>query len=790
MARVGRFARGGTGGSNLSQLIYDLMRSQMTRQANAIVDAYMNQYDYRGMGVPSRDYVISYLRDYLNNSWITQADRDQIAQNIQRVNEEENKRIETAFVNAINENPNDIESVRDYIGFLRGQISDAESPNLQSEARSKLFNALGTLVDRVGNNYKNGLIDAETFNSQTQEALDEYDRGSPQHRQILTKVVTSRYDAEFSQQNMLLSNASAKGSDAYLAQLRLFKQWAANQVSVMAAEGLAQVNENGDVVSGIDAALDAQNRLNDASQKIKDAGAIAAKEAATKRLNSMNADANKFLKQVNQVLGSNYGTLQAFAANQIDVNRFYSAAPASVRGTDGFMNRDKFVSFMFGSGNSLMQAAKAAGSAQYKELNKLSKAYGRNTLVDDAAILFSEWSDKTAATNGEAVENTKILDQTIAEYKNIISKYGGSINPTELEVHKNTLAYLEQAREGKIPEVDGLTAWDLANPYSQEYNPATGQYSSAFEGVLNLAGGDAATAKEIESGKIISAYIGPDGKWKYGAAVNPLNPDGSDSNDALSYLDISTGKKKFIGVTGTTIVGLDPADDTKTVEKGIIYNLGNGDFIIRGMDGTLYKRNYDPFSGQVITYNDFKAKYTQRRAVSDTTGASQVVQAPEYVVGGLNIDKADPNVVDPRDALTSGLDKRIADLRALPGASPDAIDRLVSKEIESSVAAFGTSPYSKLITDKYGSAILAAPSTRGATLALPPSMRDNYRADQLASYAFRNTPISQVFTPQQKQESFNQYRAGERAPLGIIPATKTSSVGGVGGPRGVGTIKL
>jgi len=106
-------------------------------------------------------------------------------------------------------------------------------------------------------------------------------------------------------------------------------------------------------------------------------------------------------------------------------------------------------------------------------------------------------------------------------------------------VHQNTLSYLEQAREGKIPEIDGLTAWDLANPYSQEYNPATGQYSSTFEGVLNLAGGDAATAKEIESGKILSAYIGPDGKWKYGAAVNP------DSTDALSYLDISTGKKKF-----------------------------------------------------------------------------------------------------------------------------------------------------------------------------------------------------------------------------------------------------
>jgi hypothetical protein len=748
----------------------------MTRQANAIVDAYMNQYDYRGTGVPSRDYAISFLREYLGNSWVTQADRDQINQNIQRINKEENDRIETGFIDAINANPSDIESVRNYIGFLREQVDGGDSPNLQSEARAKLFTALGTLADRVGENYKNGLIDADTFTAQTQEALNEYDRGSPQHRQILTKVVTSRYDAEFKQQNQLLSNASTDGSDAYLSQLRLFKKWAATQVTLMSAEGLAQVNENGDVVSGIDAALDAQTRLNDASQKIKDAGAIAAKNAATKRLNNMNADSVKFLNQVNQVLGSNYGTLQAFAANQIDVNRFYSSAPASAKGTDGFMGRDKFVNFMFGNTNSLMEAAKAAKSPQYKELNKLSKSYGRNTLVDDAAILFAEWSDQTAVTNGEAIENTKILDKTIAEYKNLLAQYGASINPTELQVHENTLSYLEQAREGKIPEIDGLTAWDLANPYSQEYNPATGQYSSTFEGVLNLAGGDAATAKEIESGKILSAYIGPDGKWKYGASVSP------DSTEALSYLDISTGKKKFIGVTGATIVGLDPADDTKSLTKGTIYNLGDGDFIIRGVDGTLYKRNYDPFSGQEITYNDFKAKYTQRRAVSDTTGASQVVQTPEYVVGGLQIDQADTNVIDEKDALTSGLDKRIDNLRNLPGASPDTIDRIISAEIESSFGAFGTSPYSKLITDKYSGSILAAPSTRGGSLALPPSMRDNYRADKLTSYAFRNTPIAGMFTPEQKQQAQNQFRAGERDSLGILPASsKVTPVKGIGG---------
>jgi hypothetical protein len=755
----------------------------MTRQANAIVDAYMNQYDYRGTGVPSRDYAISFLREYLSNSWITQADRDQINQNIQRINEEENERIETGFINAINADPTDTESVKDYIAFLREQADGAESPNLQSEARSKLFNALGTLVDRVGEKYKGGLIDGETFAAQTQEALNEYEKGSSQHRQILTKVVTSKYDAEFKQQNQLLSNAAADGSDAYLAQLRVFRKWAANQVTAMAAEGLAQVNENGDVVSGIDAALDAQTRLNDVSQKIKDAGAIAAKEAATKRLNTMNKDANEFLKQVNQVLGSNYGTLQAFAGNQIDVNRFYSAAPASVRGTDGFMNRDKFVSFMFGSGNSLMQAAKAAGVAQYKELNKLSKGYGRNTLVDDAAILFAEWSDKTAVTNGEAIENTKVLDQTIAEYKNLLAQYGSSINPTELQVHQNTLSYLEQAREGKIPEIDGLTAWDLANPYSQQYDPATGQYNSTFEGVLNLAGGDAATAKEIESGKILSAYIGPDGKWKYGAAVNP------DSTDALGYLDISTGKKKFIGVTGTAIVGLDPADDTKTVNKGTIYNLGNGDFMIRGLDGTLYKRNYDPFSGQVITYNDFKAKYTQRRAVSDTTGASQVVQTPEYVVGNMEIAETDPNVVDEKDAITSGLDKRIDDLRRLPGAAPDAIDRIISKEIESSLGALNTAKDFNSISTKYSGLILAAPSTRGGSLALPPSMRDNYRADELTSYAFRNTPIAGMFTPEQKQQAQNQFRAEEREPLNILPApSKVTPIKGIGGRTSVNPI--
>ena len=774
MARVGRFARGGTGGSNLSQLVYDLMRSQMTRQANAIVEAYMYQYDYRGNGVPTKDYAISYLREYLSNSWVTQSDRDQINQNIQRITVEENKRVENGLVDAINQNPDDVGAVREYIDFLRGQVGEADSTNLESEARGKLFTALGTLVDRVGKNYSNGLIDAETFNAQTQEALDEYDNGSPQHRQILTQVVSSKYDAEFKQQNQMLSNAAADGSNAYLKQLRAFKIWASQQVDSMVESGLAQVNGNGDVISGIDAALDAQTKLNDAAKKITEASVIAAKEAATARLNTMNAESSNFLAKVNQVLGSNYGSLQEFAANQIDVNRFYSVVPSAVMNSDGFMNRDKLVNFMFGGGNSLLQAAKASGSEQYKSLVELSKSYGRATLVDDAAILFSRWSDKTAVTNGEAIENTKILDQTIADYQKLINTYGSSIPADELLIHKNTLSYLQQARDGKVPVIDGVTAWDLANPYGLQYDPATGQIKSAFEGVISLASGDAATAKEIESGKIISASIGADGKWKYGAAVN------ADGSEALTYLDLSTGKKRVIGVNGALIIGEDEQDI-----KGTVYNLGNGDFIVKDANNKIYDRNYDPFSGETITFDQFKNKYIQRIASDNTSGTGGIIQDPRFIVGKAIISaEAEGKASTREDALTSGLDKRLEDLRNLKGVTPDAIERIASKEIETAIGASSDPTTAQFLKDKYSSKI-TIPTVSGprGTTTLGSSMEFE-RADKLASYAFRNTPMASIFTPEQKQQAQNTFRAGERAPLAVMPApagvTPTKGISAIG----------
>jgi hypothetical protein len=124
-------------------------------------------------------------------------------------------------------------------------------------------------------------------------------------------------------------------------------------------------------------------------------------------------------------------------------------------------------------------------------------------------------------------------------------------------------------------------------------------------------------------------------------------------------------------------------------------------------------------------------------------------------------------------------------------ATPDSIDRIISKEIESATGAFVNSPYGKDIADKYSGQI-TVPTVAGArgTTTLGSSM-EFQRGEKLASYAFRNTPISQMFTPEQKQQSFNEFRAGERAPLNIAPATKTTKTGGSGsGVRGVGKLTL
>jgi hypothetical protein len=88
MARRGRFAKQ-TGGSNISQLVWDLMRAQFNRQASAMSSAYFYSADYRGGGVPSASDVLAFLNEYKSNTWITQYERDQIDLEIAKVMKEE-----------------------------------------------------------------------------------------------------------------------------------------------------------------------------------------------------------------------------------------------------------------------------------------------------------------------------------------------------------------------------------------------------------------------------------------------------------------------------------------------------------------------------------------------------------------------------------------------------------------------------------------------------------------------------------------------------------------------------
>ena len=183
MARRGRFMGGGTGGSNMSQLIYNIMRQQLSRQTNGIVDAYVNQTDWRGGGVPSADDVVSFLQQYAANSWVNQADKDTIAQTIAKVLDIEDGRVETSLVNAISADPSSVSAVVDYVAFLKDKISTASSPNLVAEAKSKLFSALSTLATNIGRMYGEGKISSDEFDRQQDVILKEFGSTSSEYRQ-------------------------------------------------------------------------------------------------------------------------------------------------------------------------------------------------------------------------------------------------------------------------------------------------------------------------------------------------------------------------------------------------------------------------------------------------------------------------------------------------------------------------------------------------------------------------------------------------------------------------------
>lgn len=788
MARKGRFARGGTGGSNLTQLIFDIMRQQMSRQVNGIVDAYTNQTDWRGGGVPTMEEVIAELQNYLSNSWVTQADRDSVAGTIAQIRKVESGRVEDSLLRAIDANPNSIEAVMEYVNFLKGQADSAESPNLAEEAKGKMFTALGKLSNNIGLLYEGGGMSSQEFDRQKQIILNEYATTSGEYRQLNTVFVSAKYKAEFDIQNTALTTASAKGPKAYENQLRIFKQWVQSTIAQMQADGLATVDEKGNVIEGIDAALEAQRQLAAADGKLADIGKQYAAQAAKDRYTQLNTKSDEFLKLVNQTLGSNYSNISQFMQNQIDVQRFYSNASPTVRSSQQFMSENRLMEFMFGSGNSIMNAAKAAGQlADYKTLNNISKNYGRNTLVDDAAIIFSEWMDQAGVAGSNPKAAVAAIDQAIARYQDIMRRLGDSIPATEMEIHKNTLNALIEARSGKTVDFTEMSAFDLANPFAMDYNKGTGALASTFQQMLGLVSNSSAIYNEIaEGGKVLSGALDASGRWQYGPAVN------ENRDDVLSYYDPTS--KQVVGVAPVMIIGEDAAGDEAVV--GYLFNLGNGKFVVKAQvnsEWITYEPGYDPFSKKEgLTYKDFKSAYTQRTAVNKSGGEYGYEQTSEFVLpknhqqATTEGPDAAKQVTDLTEIGIGDLQKQIYGFRSIN--NPDIADRRTAVTVANAAAnAKGTSleaGIKSLYTGlaPFSTAKLASPASFAQTQAgIQFRAGERDISGQLAGYAFRNTPMASFFGSQAGQ----QFRAGEREDLGIKPiGTQAPAVGGrpPGGP--------
>ena len=776
MARRGRFMSGGTGGSNMSQLVYNIMRQQLSRQVNGMVDAYVNQTDYRGQGVPSAEDVISFLQEYSSNQWVNQSDRDTVMETIAKIRGIEDGRVENRLVAAIEAAPGDVAAVVEYVAFLKDKIDTAASPNLLDEAKTKLFKTLTVLAGNIGTYYGQGKISSEEFDRQKELILGEFATNSSEYRQINTTFVGAKFAEEYDRYNTALATASAEGASQYSGGLKDMKGWLKQTIQDMADQGLATLDEDGNVISGIDAAMEAQRRLAETDSKITKIGAAIAKEAAGKRFNNVLAKTSKFLKLVNNTLGSNYQNVAQFMSNQIDVQRFYgNASPATV-GDPNYMGEGALMETVFGSGNSLLSAAKGSGNADtYKALNDISKKYGRNTLVDDAAIILENWMSGTGGIGSDPIKNAKSTDKLISDYESLIGRLGGTIPASELEIHKRTLQAIKDARAGKAVDFNEVSAFDLANPYSTKYDEATGGITSVFQTSLDLIFNSSSTANELATGgKVVSGSVGANGNWQFGGAVE------EGDNSFLTYMDPST--KRVIGVAPINIMRKNINDELEAV--GYLYNLGNGKFVVRAKVGNdkwvTYNEGYDPFSKTAgLSYGEFKTKYISRIVTADTNGTLSSTQVSEFVLPDNGTTQATEegtdgaNIADPNDIALSGLRDKI---NAIPRSinNKDIVDRRTAVEVaQAQGAATGTT-----LEPLIGAMYTGVPAfSTGGNIAGPASMTNtlagiDFRAgeraslsDNLSGYAFRNTPLADFFGTSAGQN----FRAGERADLGIKP---------------------
>jgi len=759
MARRGRFARQ-TGGSDLSALIYSIMQQQYSRTTSALIDAYKNQTDYRGGGIPSADEVIAYLRAYAANTWVSQSDRDSVSADVAAVQRTERNRQESIMVSAINEDPSNSAAIRSYIEFLTDGVAGAETPAIAAENKDKLFEASKDLVKALGTALGNGAISTEQFDSEATSVVNAYGEGEANRREVMSIAAEAKFSAQYNIQNTLLTTASGQGALAYNRQLRKFKSFLVNARSSVVSAGLGTVNANGDIIGGSNIALEIQKKIGEANAKLLTSGQAAVQEQAQTRVDNFNASTAGFLQLVNNTLGSSYTSVEDLMGNQLDLNRFYQIAPASVTNASAFIGRDALLNTMFGDNTSILAARKAlantsdAANAKYSGLNSLSKNYGRNTLVDDAAILFDEWYRFNGSARGESISTTKKTNEIITRYKNLLASYGKSIPAEELTIHQRTIALMEQAATGQVPVVDGPTAWDLANPSAASYDNATGAFQSVFGGTLKLIADDAFNAAEIAAGKIQLAAIGPDGKWEYKAAVD------STDTGVLPIVDSSTGVTRLIAAVGVDLATPSTIETGQYDPVGKVYNLGNGNFVIETMDAsnqmTMYARNFDPFSGKTMTYQDFQRRYTQRTAIGSSGGETGVNQLAQFIVpDGVGISARVAPTSTRNDLITQNTDGVIDNLNANLDITPDSRDRIIASQVRNTLAAVAGTAFEKDVKFKYekytpmiaDAASFTKSQKQEAQNAFRAGERDAFKADAMAGFVFRNSPLADILTP-------------------------------------------
>lgn len=780
MARQGRFAsRAGTGGSSLSMLIYNIMRAQYARQVEAMISAYKNGVSYMGEGIPSADRVISFLNEYAQKGWLTDFERQNITDSIKEIKTIENQRRGAILAAAVTKDPTNIKAVQEYIAYLKDTIASAETSSEKSAAESELYDAQGKLISAFGSSLRNGLTTVENYDALVTNVISEYGKGTPQYQTLLTSAFETKYDVlKFAEYNKVL-DAASKGNAQYLKALNAYSAWIKGLRSEAVSLGIATADSSGTIIAGSDGILQIERDLSDAEGKQKDLRTGLALQANQERVQKILGETSSFLAMVNSTIGSNYTDITQFLSNQMDVAQFYSSAPGNMRDNPSFISKEELIDKVFGGGNSLIDAAKAAGSnyaGLYEGLVGIKKNYGSRSIVDESAVMFYKWGQASATASGNVQKLGRYHDDLIAKYSKLIEENKDRISATELYVHQQTLNSLIAARDGRVEIPQSVSAWDLANPYAAGDSNVPSKFTYGFDQILTTMAEDANVAKDVANGAV-QVLRQVNGKWEYGEAVFPETTAGGKERI------IKTGTGYAYGIIeGVDVLYVPPANLNLTPEArkkqtqvlGTYYDLGDGNFQIRSAEGVWYAENYDPISGKTMTSNDFRKSYVQTTTQKSTTGESMSGQASQFVVGGkltpydqapisddlgflsadIDLDmKRIDRMYDPKAAATikGGLLNSITGTVTNPKAASDLMAKyqtqidiqktgtpLPTPSLPMIKSAPGGGGYTPPSTPLPKAMITGAPGGGGfPVIPKPPSA-----AGAGAQYFFRNTPIA------------------------------------------------